>query len=328
VDYLYELGTSIVLAVQGLGEWLLVPMNFFSFLGSAEFALLVMPLLYWCFDVVLGIRIGIMLVLSDVFNYYLKVSIHSGRPFWVSKQVESYAYESSFGMPSGHAQNSSAVFGLLAASLKRGWVWLLSLVLIFFIGISRIYLAVHFPQDVLLGWLVGFTLVWVFMRVEKPITAWFSNQTLFFSIILLFLLSIALLAAGLLVRSIASGWQLPASWIENARLAFPKEEPINPFSYSGLLLSSGAFFGLSAGALWLSRQGGFDAKGDWGLRGLRYLVGVAGVAILWFGIGSLLPEQAGVMGDILSYLLYVLIGFWVSALAPLLFLRLKLAAPK
>ena len=43
MEYLYELGISIVLLIQGLGEWLLAPMKLFSFLGSAEFYLLVMP---------------------------------------------------------------------------------------------------------------------------------------------------------------------------------------------------------------------------------------------------------------------------------------------
>ena len=134
-----------------------------------------------------------------------------------------------------------------------------------------------------------------------------------------------MLLVGLLIRSISSDWQIPVAWVENARLAFPEEDLINPFKFSGLLLTSGVFFGLSAGALWLSTRAGFNAKGSWGRRILRYLVGVVGVAILWFGLGSLLPEEAGTLGYVLSYLLYTVIGLWISALAPLLFLRLKLA---
>lgn len=325
MEYLYQLGISVVLMVQGLGEWLLSPMNLLSFLGSTEFYLLIMPFLYWSIDTALGIRIGVILLFSDVINYYLKVGIHSGRPFWVSRQVESLSFESSFGMPSGHAQNSAAVFGLLAATLKRRWVWVLSLLLIFLIGISRLYLAVHFPQDVILGWLIGFLLVWIFLRVEKPVAAWFSNQSLPIAVFVLFVISISMLLVGLLIRSITSDWQIPVTWVENARLAFPEEEIINPFKFSGLLLTSGVFFGLSAGALWLSSRGGFNARGSWGRRILRYLVGVVGVAILWFGLGSLLPEEAGTFGYALSYLLYTVIGLWISALAPLLFLRLKLA---
>jgi hypothetical protein len=52
---------------------------------------------------------------------------------------------------------------------------------------------------------------------------------------------------------------------------------------------------------------------------------VVGVAILWFGLGSLLPEDAGTISYVLSYLLYSVIGLWISALAPLIFLRINLA---
>jgi acid phosphatase family membrane protein YuiD len=283
--------------------------------------------LYWSIDTALGIRIGVILLFSDAISYYLKIGIHSGRPFWVSRQVESLSFESSFGMPSAHAQNSAAVFGLLAATLKRRWVWLLSLLLIFLIGVSRMYLAVHFPQDVILGWVIGFLLVWIFLRVEKPVAAWFSSQSLPLAVFVLFVISISMLLVGLLIRSITSDWQIPAAWLENARLAFPEEEPINPFKFSGMLLTSGVFFGLSAGALWLSKRGGFNARGSWGRRILRYLLGVVGVAILWFGLGSLLPEDAGTLGYVLSYLLNAVIGFWISALAPLIFLRINLAEP-
>jgi len=325
MEYLYELGISMVLVVQGLGEWLSAPMKLLSFMGSAEFYLLIMPFLYWSIDTALGIRIGVILLFSDAISFYLKIGIHSGRPFWVSRQVESLSFESSFGMPSAHAQNSAAVFGLLAATLKRRWVWVLSLLLIFLIGISRLYLAVHFPQDVILGWMIGFLLVWIFLRIEKPVTAWFSSQTLPLAVFVLFVISISMLLVGLLIRSITSDWQIPAAWVENARLAFPEEELINPFKFSGQLLTSGVFFGLSAGALWLSKRGGFNARGSWGRRILRYLLGVVGVAILWFGLGSLLPEDAGTSGYVLSYLLYAVIGLWISAIAPLVFLRLKLS---
>lgn len=327
MEYLYEVGISIVLMVQGMGEWLSAPMKILSFMGSAEFYLLIMPFLYWSIDTSLGIRIGLILLSSDAINYYLKISIHSARPFWISRQVESAAFESSFGLPSAHAQNSAAVLGLLAATLKRWWIWVLSLLLILLIGISRMYLAVHFPQDVIVGWLIGFLLVWIFIRFEKPVAAWFSSQSLPISILVLFVISISMLLLGLLLRSLAGSWEIPALWIENAKLAFAEEETINPFKFSGLLLTSGVFFGLSSGALWLSKRGGFSAKGKWWRRILRFLVGVVGVVILWFILEPLLPEQPAMLGYVLGFILYAVIGLWISALAPLIFLRLKLAEP-
>ncbi|UCF28767.1 MAG: phosphatase PAP2 family protein [Chloroflexota bacterium] len=328
MDYLYDLGISIVLFVQNLGAWMISPIRFISFFGTAEFYLLIMPALYWCFDAALGFRIGIILLVSDGLNFILKVAFHTARPFWFSRQVTSYSFESSFGIPSGHAQNSAAVFGLLAASLKRRWVWVVCLIAIFLIGLSRIYLAVHFPQDVILGWIIGFILVWIFLRLEGPVSSWFTRQSLGAGILAIFVFSMGILIIGLLVREISSGWQIPQTWIENARLAFPDEDPIDPFRVSPLLLTTGVLFGLAAGGFWISTRGGFDAKGIWWKRILRFVVGVIGVVILWMGLGAVLPEPNALLGYVLYYLQYALIGLWVSALAPWLFVRLNLAERK
>jgi membrane-associated phospholipid phosphatase len=328
MNYLYDLGISIVLFIQNLGGWLTGPMKFFTFMGRGEFYFLIMPVLYWSIDAALGLRIGIILLTSDGINYILKVGFHTARPFWFSRQVESFAFEDWFGMPSGHAQNSAAVFGLLAASLKRWWVWILCLILIFLIGVSRIYLAVHFPHDVLLGWIVGFIILWVFLRVEKPVTEWLANQSLSVRILAAFAFSIGIMIIGLIVRAIAIDWQLPQAWVENAKLAFPLEKLINPFSIFPLMRTCGVLFGLTAGALWLSSRGGFSSQGIWWKRILRFLIGVVGVVILWMGLGVIIPDFENLLGYALYYTWYAVIGLWISALAPMLFLNLNLAKPK
>jgi undecaprenyl-diphosphatase len=64
--------------------------------------------------------------------------------------------------PSGHATSSIALYGALAAVAARtaapwvrGAVWVAVAVLVAAIGASRVYLGVHYPTDVLAGWLVG-----------------------------------------------------------------------------------------------------------------------------------------------------------------------------
>ena len=328
MNYLYDLGISLILFIQNLGGWLTGPMKFFTFMGGAEFYFLIMPVLYWSIDASLGLRIGIILLTSDGINYILKVGFHTARPFWYSKQVGSFAFEDSFGMPSGHAQNSAAVFGLIAASLKRWWVWIICLILIFLIGVSRVYLAVHFPHDVLLGWIVGFIFLWVFLRVEKPVTEWLASQTLGARILAAFAYSIGIMIIGLIVSAVTTDWQLPHTWIENAKLAFPLEELIDPFSIFPLMRTCGVLFGLTAGALWLSARGGFSSQGSWWKRILRFLIGVVGVVILWMGLGAIIPDLENYLGYALYYSWYAVIGLWISALAPLVFLRLNLAQPK
>jgi len=71
----YELDLSWVIAFQSLGDWLVVPMRFFSFLGTEEFFLLVMPLLYWCIDASLGIRVGFIMLFSSGLNLIIKIPL-------------------------------------------------------------------------------------------------------------------------------------------------------------------------------------------------------------------------------------------------------------
>jgi undecaprenyl-diphosphatase len=78
-----------------------------------------------------------------------------------------YPTPQSFSFPSGHALFATCFFGGIAVLLShrlRGWlarilVWVTALQLIILIGVSRIYLGVHYPTDVIGGVAVG--VVWV-----------------------------------------------------------------------------------------------------------------------------------------------------------------------
>ena len=60
-------------------------------------------------------------------------------------------------------------------------------------------------------------------------------------------------------------------------------------------------------------------------RALRYLIGLVGILIFWFGLGAIFPRQEEIISYVLRYFRYVLVGFWVSGGAPWVFLRFKLA---
>jgi undecaprenyl-diphosphatase len=78
-----------------------------------------------------------------------------------------YPAPSSYSFPSGHALFSTCFFGgtavLLAHRIRgilaRILLWAVAVLLILLIGISRVYLGVHYPTDVLGGYAVG--TVWV-----------------------------------------------------------------------------------------------------------------------------------------------------------------------
>ena len=102
-------------------------------------------------------------------NVSAKIIFHRTRPdLWVS-----LAPEHDYSFPSGHAMVSSAFIAMLLAliwtatnSLATGTVWRsiaapIGIVFVLAVGLSRLYLGVHYPSDILAGWLAS--LGWIAM---------------------------------------------------------------------------------------------------------------------------------------------------------------------
>jgi undecaprenyl-diphosphatase len=92
----------------------------------------------------------------------LKLAFHRARPdpFFISKP-------SSYSFPSGHALISLCFYGLLAGTVahemsakwQRILTWTAAVLLIAMIGLSRVYLGVHWPSDVIAGYAAA--LIWM-----------------------------------------------------------------------------------------------------------------------------------------------------------------------
>ena len=297
--------------------WLSPVMSAVTFLGDAEFYLLVLPVTYWAVSRKIGIRLGVMLLLTTAVNSLAKLVFATPRPAYLDPSLE-LAPEHSFGLPSGHAQNAAAFWGVLAASL-RSWPARVALaVLIVAIGWSRIHLGAHFVEDMFSGWAVGLVLVAAYLWIAPRGARWVrklstSDQMLGAVTASLVMIAPATVLSGRLVN-----------------VDFPWPGVADPAALTGasnVVTAAGALAGFGIGLAVLTARGGFDHTGPVTKRVLRVLLGLAGVAVVWFGLGTMFPGGEDPLGLVLRYVRYGLIGAWVGGIAPLVFRRLGIADP-
>ncbi len=320
-----EWGIPVIQWMQSLGTWLAPVMQFFTFLGTEDFYLLILPIFLWWVDIGLGIRVGLGLLLSAIINAALKIHFGLPRPYWVSDEIRAFSSETSFGLPSGHAQNAIVLWGLVAAWSRKWWIRTLMVFLIFMISISRNYLGVHFPADSIAGLLVGGLILWAFIRFWEPIKNQLRDLSTGRQILLVALAALLLLGLGLGSLYVTRERAIPTAWIDQAAAAVEESDPIDPTSADAIIANVATFFGISVGAILLLDWGQFKPEGTWGQLIGRYILGLIGLILLFFGLRVLLPTEPELLGAIFRFVRYALVGLWVAYLAPRLFVKMRLA---
>lgn len=113
---------------------------------------------------VLGVLVILAIVMADqISSGLLKPLTERLRP---CKSLENFRLlvhcGSKYGFPSSHASNAAAVATLFILQYRRWWwVWVL---LAGAIGVSRVYVGVHYPFDVICGWILGAAIAWGLLR--------------------------------------------------------------------------------------------------------------------------------------------------------------------
>jgi hypothetical protein len=164
-------------------------------------------------------------------------------------------------------------------------------------------------------------LLFLFTKFWEPAAAWLATKTFAQQVALAFLISLLMIVIGSLVTARLEGYVFPPEWEENARRAGPLPDPV---SIEGTFTSAGSFFGLAVGAAWILSRGGFRTAGPVEKRAMRYVIGIIGIIILWFGLGQVFPDGETIVPLLLRYIRYFLVGFWVTGGAPWLFFHFKL----
>ena len=318
MDAIYQFGINLIHSIQTLSPGLDGLMEAITFTGRIEFYLVVLPFIYWSIDRRIGVRALLLLVYTEFVAYSFKQLLHQPRPYWVS-DVKALSVEPSYGIPSSHASNTLAVIGYLATRVKKNWFWLVTIVLLLLIGISRLYLGVHFPQDVLFGWLIGFTVLWGITKWESKVRDWLDGKSLSVQIGLGFLDSLIIVLIGFIIRFILNGMPDPASYSSYSADA----RTITHF-----FTIAGTLFGALLGYALMRQHARFNSKGIWGKRIVRYVAGVVGVLVIYYGLDvffATLAADETTLGYILRYIRYALVSLWTTFLAPWIFLKTNLA---
>ncbi|MFQ6673351.1 MAG: phosphatase PAP2 family protein, partial [Fidelibacterota bacterium] len=207
-----------------------------------------------------------------------------------------------FDFPSGHAQNAMVLWGYLAwtagagtapaggegyRQIGRQQIYWSSGIVIFLIGLSRVYLGVHYPASVIGGWSIGFAMLLICIyAVQQLMERGFSVPTV--------------PAVGLVF--------LVSLWLANFY--------VNDLS----VRVSGAMFGVIGGAIIERRSVRFACQTTLWKQGMKLLVGLLGVLLVKEGTAAVLPETSPFV-----YTRYALTGAWIGLGAPWAFVRLRLA---
>ena len=121
-----------------------------------------------------GLLAALTILLASIVVSLVKVRIARDRP----ELLEPIIVEHGFSFPSGHATLSMVAYGVLAVLVGRTRLprWLRSVVifglgiLVGLIGISRVWLGVHYPSDVLAGWALGGVVVIGYAALSRRVS--------------------------------------------------------------------------------------------------------------------------------------------------------------
>jgi membrane-associated phospholipid phosphatase len=297
-------GYRILLEIQ---EWRTAGLNSFflgvTAMGDAPFYIMLLPILYWCANKRVALGLTLAYLSSTYVNNMLKSILAIPRPgdsvlaplleqAGIDGRVQPLIGTHDPAWPSNHAQGSTVTWGYLASRVPGRWIWIVAGVLIALIAFSRLYLSVHYPQDVIAGILIGLVYLGLWIALEPGARARIGRWSFGIRV-----------AAALLVPAAALAL---FSDLDSARL-------------------NGVIAGMGLGHLLQERWLGFSPRGFWWKRVLRAVVGLTLVGGGYVGLAALFPElETRSLDVILRAVRYGLVGLIGTLLAPWLFLRLRL----
>lgn len=133
-----------------------------TIMGEEYFFMVATAIIFWCIDKEFGYRMGFAYLSNSVINNGIKQALKVPRPIG-EPGIRSLRLETAGGysFPSGHSQSAASFWTFVMVKLKKVWLYGTGIALTLLVGISRLYLGVHRPVDVIVGFVLG--TLWVFV---------------------------------------------------------------------------------------------------------------------------------------------------------------------
>ena len=270
-----------------------------TMLGEQYFFIIIIAFIYWNISKKEGFKLSAAFIISAMLNAVLKIAFHTPRPFEKLDYISGKRVETATGysFPSGHTQGATVFFITLAQIIRKAWFSIIAVILLLAVGLSRVYLGVHWPADVIggiiLGIIVSFTICTIvdsyyddFGKLRK---IFFRIQFVFIVLtVILFFLDLFLLKGSMKIEDF--------------------------FKISGT--STGAVYGF------FIEERRFDFSphdAGWIRKILRFIIGIAITLGIMTGLKIILPEH-----NLFNYIRYTVIGFWITLLWPALGVQIGL----
>ena len=248
--------------MPGLNEFMLA----ITRLGEETAFLVAALIVFWCVDKRKGYYVMAVGFAGTMANQFLKLVCRVPRPwvldpnFTILEQAREAADGYSF--PSGHSQSAVGTFGAIAAASKNRWVKGVCIALCVLVPLSRMYLGVHTPADVLVGAGMALVLVWLLRR-------WMLEGDRGMLVLIPLLTA---MAVGLLLYTTC--WPFPAD-VDQENLASGVK---NAYTLLGCMLGIAVVYPVE------KKYVNFSAKACWWAQILKVVLGLAVVLLVKEGL--------------------------------------------
>ena len=300
---------DILMYLQSIRNELLTGIfTFFTICTEVPVITVLTAMLYWCINKKAGQRILFALAGSLNINVAVKNIVKMPRPIGTKGLISLRTQTATgYSFPSGHTQTATTFWTSMITQFKNIWIYIIGILMILGAGISRLYLAVHWPMDVIVGWILGIILSILFIKLFDYID---NSKNYYILVIIMLIFGVCTYFVGgedfYKLFGLYSGFAL-GYMVEDTYISFSTEnkQRKNIFCKS------------------TSKIEGTKGKI------LRFIIGIISLLIVYLIFKNI--ENTFMIGkneeiiNIFKYLKYTIIVFWGVAIAPALFKLFKLA---